>query len=77
MKDKYFDKPQKFDAEDEAFFQKYFGQRNPDGTPVNVGEVYDDPVFGEVIEHHIALQRLRTHLGHFGVTACQCAVFRQ
>ncbi len=35
MKDKYFDKPQKFDAEDEAFFQKYFGQRNPDGTPVN------------------------------------------
>ena len=35
MKDKYFDKPQKFDAEDEAFLQKYFGQRNPDGTPVN------------------------------------------
>ena len=32
MKDKYFDRPQKFDAEDEAFFAKHFGQRNEDGS---------------------------------------------
>lgn len=32
MKDKYFDRPQKFDAEDEAFFQKHFGQRNSDSS---------------------------------------------